>query len=146
MQLGNSITLTCRGISLSGTLTRRARQAGCSLGRKRSPPPPHPNAIYMHSWPGRCKNRQAAPELEMVTDCCLQLLGFRVLRDTGRLGEGSPAGAEQRDPPPGASALAVPGDHWAPSAAQGRSRLSELAEELIWAMHRFARLAIQIRV
>lgn len=44
--------------------------------------PPHPNTIDMHSWPGRCKNRRAAPELEMVTDCCLQLLGFRVLPAT----------------------------------------------------------------
>uniref|UniRef100_A0A8V0XMI9 Ankyrin 2 n=1 Tax=Gallus gallus TaxID=9031 RepID=A0A8V0XMI9_CHICK len=42
----------------------------------------------MHSWPGRCKNRQAVPELEMVTDCCLQLLGFRVLCGTGRRAEG----------------------------------------------------------
>lgn len=51
-------------------------------------PPPQPNSIYMHSWPGRCKNRQAVPELEMVTDCCLQLLGFRVLCGTGRRAEG----------------------------------------------------------
>lgn len=43
-------------------------------------PPPH--SIDTHSWPCRCKNRWAEPELEMVTTCCLQLLRF--LYDTGQ--------------------------------------------------------------
>lgn len=50
---------------------------------KTTPPPPRlplgltpPHSIDMHSWPGRCKNRLAAPELEMVTEGSLQLLGF----------------------------------------------------------------------
>lgn len=68
-------------------------EAGCLHGEKqnnaarplpcsRSAPPPH--SIDMHSWPGRCKNRPAVPELEMVTECGLQLLGFWVLSDTSK--------------------------------------------------------------
>lgn len=59
-------------------------KAGCLHGEKQNntapspaPPWPHPpHSIDMHSWPGRCKNRLAAPELEMVTEGSLQLLGF----------------------------------------------------------------------
>lgn len=58
--------------------------AGCSQGEKQNNTAPSPalsqltppHSIDMHSWPGRCKNRLAEPELEMVTECSLQLLGF----------------------------------------------------------------------
>lgn len=59
-------------------------EAGCLHGEKQnstapSPPPCRlhpPHSIDMHSWPGRCKNRLAVPELDMATECSLQLLGF----------------------------------------------------------------------
>lgn len=63
---------------------RAMHEEGCLHGEKQNnttpspapgqPLPPH--SIDMHSWPGRCKNRLAVPELEMVTECRLQLLGF----------------------------------------------------------------------
>lgn len=50
MQQGNSITLTFHSVGLHF----------CVLGRLdagKQFPAPHCNAISMHSWPGRCKNR-----------------------------------------------------------------------------------------
>lgn len=85
----------------------------------------------------------------MVTERCPQLLGFRVLWDTGRLGEGSPGRVAGEQSVGGTLLLAdrslVLRERWAPAAGQGPSPCSEGAEELIWAMHQFARLVIQRR-
>lgn len=74
----------------------KTKQHGPSPGL-RAPPRP----IDMHSWPGRCKNSLAGPELEMVTECSPQLLGFWVLPDTsppadGEAWRGARRGAEPR--------------------------------------------------
>lgn len=63
--------------------------AVCIVKNQTAAPPLGP-PIDMHSWPGRCKNSLAGPELEMVTECeCgLQLLGFWALSDTRQPADG----------------------------------------------------------
>lgn len=67
------------------------KQAAHMVKNKTTPPPSPapprprpPHCIDMHSWPGRCKNRLAAPELEMVTEGSLQLLGFNFSLTPGK--------------------------------------------------------------
>ena len=83
--------ILCGDILNSRNLIPCVKQAARMVKNKTTPPPPlpalglaPPNSIDMHSWPGRCKNRLAAPELEMVTEGGLQLLGFWVLPDTSK--------------------------------------------------------------
>lgn len=91
--LRNAKLLLWRELLHSRNFSPCMRQAACMEKNKTIPPPPllpvclsPPHSIDMHSWPGRCKNRLAVPELEMVTECRLQLLGFWVLSDTSKPG------------------------------------------------------------
>lgn len=49
----------------------------CGLCAGRQSPPPQPNSIYMHSWPGRCKNsRQRLNWKWSPTAACSCCRGF----------------------------------------------------------------------
>lgn len=137
----------CRTSLMERHFTQREfqsmREADCLHGEKqnnttpspapRLPLPPH--SIDMHSWPGRCKNRLAVPELEMVTECRLQLLGFWVLSDTskpgskqmGKTGEGHQVGALRTGAKDHGWSLLV--DPWEPRPGQGQA----LWQQELWA-------------